>query len=110
MCFEVLNTVPSLKEELGPVGSLQPENVLLLGVVRGLAGQSVVDSNHVVCALHKLPLLHLVLVLVLVEDQVAQNRVNHLPATLAERCCNTFKVTVSVSVLISATEPSILIS
>ena len=80
---------PSLKEVLRPVGCLQTEDVLFLGVVTGFGGQGMVDANHIVWTLHKLPFLHLVLILVLIQDQVTQNGVHHAPPSLSKRGCNT---------------------
>ena len=94
------SSLPSLEEELRPVSGLQAEDVLFLGVVSGFGGQSMVDSHHIVGAFHKLTLLDLVFILILKEDQVAQNSVHHLPTSLAKRGCN--KITLSI--IIGSTE------
>ena len=78
---------PGLEEKLCPVGSLQPEDVLLLLVVGGLGGEGVVHADGVAHVVTEGAALEAVLVLVQVEHCVPQRGVEHLPPTLAHRCC-----------------------
>lgn len=76
--------LPSLKEVLGLVGGLQPEDVLLLRVISGLGCERMMYPDGVVEVVAHLVLPEAVLVLVKVEDKVAQRTVEHLPTALVK--------------------------
>lgn len=77
---------PGLKQILSLVRGLQSKHVLLLGVVRGLCSERVMDTNSVVQVVAaELVLAKAVFVLVQVEHEVAQRAVEHLPAALVKR-------------------------
>lgn len=78
--------VGRLKEVLGPVGRLEPKDELLLLVVDSNTGVGVVYAYGVGdVVVGSAVALEALVVLVQVEDHVAQRGVEHLPAALEER-------------------------
>ncbi len=83
----LLTALPGLEEVLRPVCGLQSEHVALLGVVRCLGSERVVDAHGVVDAVVDARLPGHVFAFVQVEHHVPQHSVEHLPTALPNWRC-----------------------
>lgn len=85
--FILLSTedLPRLEQIFGLISGLQPENVLLFGIIVCFGGQRMVDADGVVEIVADLILTEAVLVLMQIQYKISKRTVVHLPAALVKR-------------------------